>query len=229
MIAFVRMLPGGVCRRLVLFLLFRPKVFLYMTNLKLRLFCFLCIVCAGVVADLWTKAWIFNRLGEPGASDTWWLIQDVFGFQTSLNQGALFGIGQGKILLFVIFSFAAIVGICFWLVFDKRKSMYIALTSGMITAGILGNLWDRLGLHQLEWTRLGVITGQCTPEMVGTPVHAVRDWILVMIGSYHWPNFNIADSLLVCGAILIFLYAWIWGDPFAPEKPHGEKDRQTVN
>jgi lipoprotein signal peptidase len=28
-----------------------------------------------------------------------------------------------------------------------------------------------------------------------------------MIGDYPWPNFNIADSCLVCGAILIGLYA----------------------
>ncbi|MDO5565976.1 MAG: signal peptidase II [Planctomycetia bacterium] len=199
----------------------------YMNNLKLRLFRFFCVVFVGVLADLGTKAWIFNRLGAPGAMDTWWLIPNVFGFQTSLNQGALFGIGQGKIVLFVIFSVVAITGIMAWIVFDKRKSLYITLTLGMITAGILGNLWDRLGLHQLKWTPFDAWTGQCTAEMVGTRVHAVRDWILVMIGSYHWPNFNIADSLLVCGAILIFIYAWIWGDPFTVEKLKTESSEQT--
>ncbi|MDD3587192.1 MAG: signal peptidase II [Thermoguttaceae bacterium] len=198
-----------------------------MNNLKLRLFRFFCVVFLGVLADLWTKAAIFNRLGAPGARETWWLIPNVFGFQTSLNQGALFGIGQGKIVLFVMFSIVAIVGILVWLVYDRRKSLYITFTLGMITAGILGNLWDRLGLHHLEWTQFDVLTGQCTPEMVGTRVHAVRDWILVMIGSYHWPNFNIADSLLVCGAILIFLYAWIWGDEFAVEKARSESSGQA--
>jgi signal peptidase II len=43
---------------------------------------------------------------------------------------------------------------------------------------------------------------------VGDPVHAVRDWILVMIGSFHWPNFNLADSMLVCGAILLVWHAF---------------------
>ena len=43
---------------------------------------------------------------------------------------------------------------------------------------------------------------------VGDPVYAVRDWILVMIGSFHWPNFNVADSLLVCGAALLVWHAF---------------------
>ena len=39
----------------------------------------------------------------------------------------------------------------------------------------------------------------------GTPVHAVRDFILVMIGGWPWPTFNLADSSLVCGAALLFV------------------------
>ena len=39
-------------------------------------------------------------------------------------------------------------------------------------------------------------------------MYAVQDRILVMIGSSHWPNFNIADSLLVCETILIVLYTF---------------------
>ena len=39
---------------------------------------------------------MFARLGMPGPdSRTWWLWDGVFGFQTSLNEGALFGMGQG--------------------------------------------------------------------------------------------------------------------------------------
>ena len=42
----------------------------------------------------------------------------------------------------------------------------------------------------------------------GDPVYAVRDWIHVMIGTWPWPTFNIADSLLVCGAILLVWHAF---------------------
>ena len=68
---------------------------------------------------------------------------------------------------------------------------------GCVTAGILGNLYDRLGLPGLRWIAN-------PPHHAGDPVHAVRDWILVMIGPWHWPNFNVADSLLVCGALLVW-------------------------
>jgi lipoprotein signal peptidase len=49
----------------------------------------------------------------------------------------------------------------------------------------------------------------------GEPARAVRDWILVMIGKYEWPAFNIADSLLVCGAVLLVWHA-------LGTKPRGE-------
>ena len=165
---------------------------------------YLAILTAGLSLDLWTKSRMFGQLGLPGeylfeenpqANATWWMIDGVFGFQTSLNPGALFGIGEGYVHVFALFSIAAITGILVWLLFFRGlSSLFLTVVFGMISAGILGNLYDRLGLHRLEWN--------------GKPIYAVRDWILVMIGSYHWPNFNIADSLLVCGAILLAFFAF---------------------
>jgi len=100
-------------------------------------------------------------------------------------------------------SFVALAGILAWMVHSAWKSRLLSITLAMISAGILGNLYDRLGLH-----------GLCEDE----PIYAVRDWILVMIGSYHWPNFNIADCLLVCGTILIILYTF-----FEKDEPNTEK------
>lgn len=60
---------------------------------------FLGIVLIGVLLDLGSKSWIFSALGMPGEYKyrddpelhaTWWIAEDLFGFQTSLNQGALF-------------------------------------------------------------------------------------------------------------------------------------------
>jgi len=159
-----------------------------------RFVLYLVILVAGLSLDLWTKSWMFECLGNTG--DIWWIIDDVFGFQTSLNQGALFGMGQGKVHLFALFSFVAIGGILVWLFFFRGLSnLFLTVVLGMLSAGILGNLYDRLGLHGLKWDD-------------GTAVYAVRDWILVMIGHWPWPNFNIADSLLVCGAILLALFAF---------------------
>ena len=81
-----------------------------------RVYLFLAIAATGCLVDLATKHWIFNRLGMPGG-ETWWLWRPFFGLQTSVNEGALFGVGQGQVWLFAIASGAAILGIGWWLFF----------------------------------------------------------------------------------------------------------------
>ena len=194
----------------------QPKSVPSRSALFLRFAVFLAILVGGLALDLGTKSWIFGRLGLPGeylfaenpqANATWWIIDGVFGFQTSLNQGALFGMGQGNASLFAAFSFVAISGILVWLLFFRGlHNRFLVIVLGAISAGILGNCFDRLGLHGLKWNYADKL------HEVGEPVYAVRDWILVMIGDWPWPNFNVADSLLVCGAIALALYAFFSKD-----------------
>ena len=155
------------------------------------------------VLDLGTKSWIFGRLGMPGISPTLWVWDGVFGFQTALNEGALFGMGQGFVLAFAFLSIAMLVGIVIWLIGPFAKNWFLVIIMGLISGGIFGNLYDRLGLHQLRWLNDGF-------HDAGTPAYAVRDWLLVMIGSYHWPNFNLADSYLVAGVILLAIYVFFF-------------------
>lgn len=166
---------------------------------------FAALAGGGLAVDLWTKDWIFARLGPPGGR-TEWLIQGNFGWQTSLNQGALFGMGQGNVWLFATLSIAAAVGIVIWLFGTGAaadRTLTVAL--GSIMGGICGNLYDRLGLW---WT----------PEFAEYPQHAVRDWILLQYGNWPWPNFNVADMLLVGGAGLLMLHAWRHPEP-SPSVP----------
>lgn len=202
-----------------------------MKSLYVRILIFFLICISGVILDLGSKSWIFDKLGFPGEQGVWWMIPNVFGFQTSLNQGALFGMGQGQITLFVSLSFFALIGIFLMLVFDKQKSLFFAIILGMICAGILGNLWDRLAFHQMEWPTFAALTRQCSPDLVGKPIHAVRDWILVMIGSYPWPNFNLADSFLVSGAILLGIYSFFGvsnKDPDPKSFPSSSESEEAV-
>ena len=169
--------------------------------------------------DLATKSWIFTKLGmpDPRAGEVWWIWEGVFGLQTSLNEGALFGIGQGNVFLFILLSFVALVALLFWLfVAGAARDRLLTVALGGVTAGILGNLYDRLGLPGLRWTYASEL------HKLGEPVYAVRDWILVMIGSWNWPNFNVADSLLVCGAILLMILSFR-----QPDRPAAELERQV--
>jgi signal peptidase II len=177
-----------------------------------RYFVFFGLAIVGCLLDLGTKSWIFDRLGMPGTQGVWWFWQDVFGLQTSLNEGALFGIGQGSVKFFSIMSVIAAVAIFIWLfVAGAARDWLVTVACGLIFAGIFGNLYDRLGLPGLIWNDANSL------HQVGDTVYAVRDWIHVMIGSWPWPTFNLADSMLVCGAGLIIIHV-IWF-----ESPEGTK------
>jgi signal peptidase II len=183
-----------------------------------RCLLFFAIAVAGCAADLSTKAWIFDRLGILNGR-TWWMWEDRIGFQTSLNEGALFGMGQGGVPVFVALSALACIGILIWFFRGgAASSLLITIALGCITAGILGNLYDRLGMHGMKWPP------GCPPHQAGDLVHAVRDWIRVMIFGHTWPNFNIADSLLVSGATLLIWHAWRGEEK---EKDEGSKAKDN--
>lgn len=160
-----------------------------------RILLFALVAVGGCAVDLLTKSWMFAKLGPPGGA-TWWLWTDYVGFQTSLNQGALFGIGQGKVWLFASLSIFAGGAILYWLfIVGAAADRLLTFALACIMAGVMGNLYDRLGLW---WT----------PQFAAYPKYAVRDFILVQYQQWVWPNFNIADSLLVCGAAMLIVHAW---------------------
>jgi signal peptidase II len=152
---------------------------------------FALVAGAGCFLDLWTKRQVFAWRGMPGEQPIWWLWPHFVGIETSLNHGGLFGMGQNQVHLFAAFSVIALVGVIGWFAFGgaaRDRAMTVVLAC--ITAGILGNLYDRLGIWSIA---------------AGHPdtIHAVRDWIRLSYYSYVWPNFNVADSLLVCSAAFL--------------------------
>jgi len=167
-----------------------------LVGIRRRLVLFLAIAAAGCGLDLWTKTLVFDWLGLPSneGPGIQWIINGFFGFQTAVNQGALFGLGQKFTIVFRLVSVLATVMIVIWMFRGARESLLLTIALGLITAGILGNLYDRFGLwHDAavdDFFRNGV-----------------RDWILFRFGSYTWPNFNFADSFLVCGAGMLVVEA----------------------
>ncbi|GHT38008.1 hypothetical protein FACS189427_11760 [Planctomycetales bacterium] len=181
-----------------------------------RIFVFLVIAVLGTAADLISKHLVLSSLGMPGMyrrtdkpeqEAVYWIWDGVFGFQTGLNEGGLFGMGQGGSFIFAGLSFVALIAVFIFLYFIASKSFLLTATFGLITAGILGNCYDRLGFHRLTWHYTG------DGHQFGENVYAVRDWILVMFGSFHYPNFNIADSFLVCAAGLLILHSFLSAPP----------------
>jgi signal peptidase II len=170
----------------------------------------------GCAADLVTKSWFFSW-PELRAGEVYWLWPGHVGIQLSWNEGALFGIGQGRVWLFVALSIAAAIAIPLWLFrYGAARDAWLTFALGCVMAGVLGNLFDRLGLHGEVWPP--------HDERAGQTAYAVRDWMLWQANNrWRWPNFNVADSLLVVGAGVILLHAFRHSGTSAPE-PNGRTD-----
>lgn len=154
----------------------------------------LSLATAGCAVDLISKEAVFSRLGMP-PSRIWWIWEDYVGFETSVNTGALFGMGQGGVRWLALISVVAAIVLFVWLLRGGvTGNLWLTVAVGLILGGILGNLYDRLGI----WGVAGV-----------------RDWILFRYGTFTWPNFNIADSLLVCGAGILAVCAF-WPEHSSP-------------
>jgi len=160
---------------------------------------FAVIAAAGCAADLGTKWWCFSS-PQLRAGEIYWLWRGHIGIQLSRNLGALFGIGQGKVGLFASLSMVAAIAIPAWLFWMRAAhDRWVTIALGCVMAGVLGNLFDRLGLSGDLWYG----PGQEIPEAV----HAVRDWILWQVNDqWRWPNFNIADALLDIGVAILLLH-----------------------
>jgi signal peptidase II len=161
---------------------------------------FTSIAVIGCGADLATKAWVFS-IAALRDGEILWLWSGHVGVQLSRNWGALFGMGQGKVWLFATLGVVAALAIPIWLfVFRAARDKWLTVAMGSIMAGVLGNLYDRLGLSGETWKG----------PMLHSPdaIYSVRDWVLWQLNDqWRWPNFNIADSMLVCGACLLFVHA----------------------
>ena len=140
---------------------------------------FVIAVVSGVIADIVSKWVVFSKLDEFGKLI---VIPGLLNILRTKNEGVVFGLFPGKTSAFIVFSAIAIVVILF-IYIKSDKTIFISnLALGLVLAGAIGNLWDRI------WFR------------------GVRDFIDLHIGDkYHWPTFNVADSLICVGiAILVF-------------------------
>lgn len=177
-----------------------------------RYWCFGLLAATALTWDLLSKTLTFRALGYPhGVSDWSWGANFLWGrftmeLATSLNQGALWGIGQGYSSVFALLSLVAVTFVLYWLFWrGEANSWWLTVCLALIMAGTLGNLYDRLHLHGLAFAD-------------GTPAFGVRDFLhmtipgfqfrpLGLVPSYDWPIFNFADTYLVTGAIMLTLHS----------------------
>ena len=137
-----------------------------------------------VLADRLTKIWVAAHIPMGGAIP---VIPRVLRITHWTNDGAAFSLfaetASPHVVRWVLVSFSALAALVVLILLVRLGSRFTATTVALalILAGALGNLHDRI--------------------LYGSVV----DFIEVHIFSYHWPDFNVADSSVVTGACLLLL------------------------
>jgi signal peptidase II len=97
------------------------------------------------------------------------------------NTGAAFGLLRGRGPLFILISLLASIAIVAFSREIAKMGRWERVGFGLILGGALGNLIDRI--------RLGVVV----------------DFIDIGVGRVRWPAFNVADSAITIGVIMLAL------------------------
>jgi signal peptidase II len=131
-----------------------------------------------VLADQLTKYLVRTNfaVGESRA------VTSFFNLVYATNTGVAFSMFQGGNSFFIVFTFIAVAGFCFWYLKNEAQvPAPLAVPIVLILSGAIGNLLDR------------ILYGH------------VVDFLDVYAGSYHWPSFNVADSCISVGGFILFI------------------------
>ncbi len=137
-----------------------------------------------VTADRWTKVWVETHIPMGGSIP---LIPRVLRLTHWTNEGAAFSLFANSASPHAVrwaligFSLLAALVVLVAMVRLGNRFTLATVALALILAGALGNVHDRI--------------------LYGSVV----DFIEVHIFSYHWPDFNVADSSIVTGACLLLL------------------------
>jgi len=134
-----------------------------------------------LVLDRTTKWLVEDRIE---VHDTLQVIPGFFRLTHVQNRGAAFGLfaespSEWKVAVLVLFSLVALVVVSALLWRNSHSLTMTGTALSLILGGAVGNLWDRL------------LSGH------------VVDFLDFYVSSYHWPAFNVADSAIVVGAVLL--------------------------
>jgi len=166
--------------------------------------------------DQITKWLVVLNFEAPAAgfnfsSDRVVVVEDFFTIVRVHNQGAAFGMGNGTPWAPIVFFVIALIALGALLLFWRRgafETLLLRLAGGLLAAGILGNLTDRVlqGFFLPAYREEGFLARLAEGYVV--------DFLDFKIGLYgklfpssggHWPSFKVADSCICVAAFLLIM------------------------
>jgi len=139
------------------------------------------IAVISLVLDLWSKKAVFDWLSTKHNHNVS-IIDGFVDFVMKENTGAAFSIAAGQRWLLTGISIVALMVALGIFVFGRIKHRILIVAIALFTAGVVGNLYDRLFNEG-----------------------RVRDFIDIYWRRWHWPAFNVADSLLCVAVGLLII------------------------
>lgn len=138
------------------------------------------ILILGIVLDRISKIWALNTLAS-GKDIV--IIKNLFSLSYLENRGAAFGIFQNRLIFLSLITVIVILGVAYFIVKYKPTSKLLKISLSLIISGAIGNLIDRIYYK------------------------FVVDFIMLHYKDvYFFPTFNVADTLVVIGTILLAIY-----------------------
>jgi signal peptidase II len=128
--------------------------------------------------DQLTK-WIVVKSMELGEQIT--IIENFFYLTSHRNSGAAWGILEGQMIFFYIVTVIVVIGIIYYMQKYAKYDKLLAIGLSLILGGAIGNFIDRV-FHQ-----------------------EVVDFADFIIFNYDFPIFNVADSALTIGVVLVII------------------------
>jgi signal peptidase II len=143
-----------------------------------------------IALDRWTK-WLAATKIAMGDHHT--VIANIFAISHVENPGAAFSLfndsSKPERVRWILFGFSVLAAVAVLVALLKlgRRITATSFALALILGGAVGNAYDRY--------RFGYVI----------------DFLEVHIVHYHWPDFNVADSAIVTGGILLLLDALFAG------------------
>ncbi|MBK0072721.1 MULTISPECIES: lipoprotein signal peptidase LspA [Bacillus] len=143
------------------------------------------VITLFVIAIDQISKWLIVKNMELGTSIP--IIDNVLYITSHRNRGAAWGILENKMWFFYIITVVFVVFIVFYMKKYAKTDKLLGISLSLILGGAIGNFIDRVFRQE------------------------VVDFIHVYIFSYNYPVFNIADSALCIGVVLIIIQTLLEG------------------
>lgn len=157
-------------------------------------------LAAALAVDFVTKWLIVNIVMVPPRTIE---IAPFFNLTLGFNSGVSFGMFRelfvDRPLLLAGIKMAIVTGLLVWAIRTAKPSETISL--GLIAGGATGNVLDRI--------RQGAVT----------------DFLDFHVGGWHWPAFNMADTMITIGVVLLIAGSFWPARPMIPVQKRPSRAR----